>query len=327
MVLLLAEVGKGFGLGHYRRMQVLNNYLNSRGIVSNLSTLENINSHTLNKCKIIILDLREANKRLVAELISKQKLVISLDDLETRKPTIVSVLSLPYIKTYGPPPNFKGTNYLILNPKLLELKTKNTFDILITFGGEDPNNLTTFVLENFSSLFGNKTCCVFIGKAFTNKREIERICNSKGIEVFDESKSEFYNILASSNTIVTSFGMTVYEALTLGKNILLFNNSEYHHKIFRRSGLEKSNRVKEIGYLRQGRWIKVADREFLTSPESKKNLEIDVTGNLERWLEIIERVAKINDVDFNFISHSRAYYRDQNKTVFLKGNNVLELPF
>lgn len=331
MILILTKKGKGLGLGHFKRMNILNSFLNYQKIPTILAEIEEFDSKLLRDNKIVLLDLREVDNKTIFYILKERKIIISLDDIETSKPSLVSILSLPYEKTIGPSPNFEGIKYLILDPRLESINTSNDFDILITFGGEDPNNLTTLVIERFSDFLLSKKTCVFIGDLFTKKDEIIEVCKNKKIDVFDTTNSELYEIMSRSKVIITSFGITTYEALAMNKKVLLFNTSEYHHRIYEIGKNELGSEVVEIGFLSsKGPIILLKDINTIfdsTYNNSSQIKKININENLHRWKNIIERLISISHLDFESISLSKAISRSNNKTKFMFYDKEIDVVF
>jgi len=322
MVLLLTRKGKGFGLGHLKRMEVLRNFLLSKGIKVDLLLLEEF-TYEVRNYDVILTDAREIDEELVRNLVRSGKILISLDDIETYKPYVVSVFSLPHFGVcWGA--NFDGIDYLILNPYLLEVEKSRDIDILITFGGEDPNNLTMFVLKNFSEFLRNKRVGVYVGELFKYTDYLKELKSFVSFEIFESRYFNIHKLIGCSDVIITSFGITVYEALVLGKKVLLFNNSEYHHNITLMSGLIGKG-VFEVGYLDKKRFV------FLNFPEnidfSIPTINIDVSRNLDRWYSLVIRVLGLKGVDISKFWDSVVVSRSQNITVFNVGSNEFELCF
>ena len=323
-VLILTQIGQNLGLGHFKRMKILENFLNNNSITSKLLTFQEIEEKIIKKSQVIILDAREIELNLINYLISKNKKLISLDDLETSKPYLISVMSLPYTKTFGPNPNFEGYEYLILNPILNNVQKTEELDILITFGGEDPNNLTIKFLKNFSEILKDKKVGILIGELFKNKEEIKNICILKGIQLYQNVPA--YKVISKSKTIVTSFGMTLYESLTLGKNVILFNASEYHHNLFRNSNLEEKYNVLEIAFCKGSEIVITRDIKNINFKNNENTFKIDITQNLNRWKELIERVFNIKEnIDKTFGSVSINRFTD--KTEFYKNGKTILINF
>ncbi|MGC8767013.1 MAG: hypothetical protein ACP5QP_04870 [Brevinematia bacterium] len=320
MVALITKYGQGLGLGHIKRMKVLKTYLTEKEIDSEIFYLENLNYHK--NIKLAIIDAREVDKSLINELIKEKVPVISLDDTETEKPSIISIFSLPFLETKGPKPNFQGKEFLILDPEIQKTKkTGKEFDFLITFGGEDPNNLTELFLNKFKEVIEDKKTAILIGPLFKNREKIKKLAKELNIKVYENEN--IYSLIALSDTIITSFGITTYESLILGKHIILLNNSEYHHKLFLKSKLKRYG-IKEIGFLKNGKLIKNKPQ---INNETIAKFSLNINENLERWANLIKLCLELeNQINFKTLYGAKAIARTKEKTIFLKNNQTIILP-
>lgn len=320
MIALITKYGQGTGIGHLKRMEVLNNFLLNKNITSEILNINNL--HHFNNIDLAILDAREVEEDIINTLLTKNIPTISLDDTETEKPSIISVLSLPYLKTKGPKPNFKGEKFLIINPEIQKTEPqKEEFDILITFGGEDPNNLTSLFLNNFNELIKDKKTALLLGPLFKNKEEVKKLSLKLGIKVYENEN--IYTLISSSKIIVSSFGITTYESLVLGKKVILLNNSKYHHKLFKKSHLRKYG-VEEIGFLKDGTIIKTKQK-----PSTKNICKLDLIPekNLERWLKIVNIALESKTKDLKDFANTKVIDRTPKFTTFLKNGKIFKINF
>ncbi|MFN4245637.1 MAG: hypothetical protein ACK4F9_05765 [Brevinematia bacterium] len=325
-VLILTRIGENFGLGHFKRSKVLEKFLNDNSINTKVLNILDIDDSIISNSGVIMFDAREVDEYFVNHLLSKNKKLISLDDSETYKPYLVSVMSLPYVRIYGPSPNFEGYDYLILDPALGEIDSKSDeLELVVTFGGEDPRGLTLVFLEKFSKVFEGNNSGVIIGELFRNKEVIRDICSSRGIKVFEGVP--LYEIIASSRVVVTSFGMTLYESLVLGKSVILFNSSRYHHDLFKCSGLEEKYNVFEVGFCEGPGVVITGDLNDMSFSDMKKGrFEVNVFSNLNRWKMIFERVIDLR-IQVKEMSGSKVTKRFPNKTDFLVQGRDISICF
>jgi spore coat polysaccharide biosynthesis predicted glycosyltransferase SpsG len=295
-VSILTKASRGYGYGHLRRSNILSDFLRSDGISCQVIDIasgcpEEVNSD------VLVVDARELKNDEIKRLLRLGKPIISFDDTETFKPYSVSIMSLPYLNLSGPSPNYEGMNFLILDPSILEVQPlevkPHEFDILITFGGEDPNSLTEIVLSKFAEVgkFKDFRICVVIGSLFREKEFLKEKARKLGVFVIEpERPMDVIEAISKSRLVLTSFGITVYESLVLGKRVILLNNSEYHELIFRKSGLD--GWVRSLGVYNEFDVYKFLNlvREVLGSGGEAKALEINPIENLRRIEKIIFRV-------------------------------------
>ena len=305
-VSILTKASRGYGYGHLRRSNILSDFLRSDGISSQVIDItsgcpEEVNSD------VLVFDARELKSDELKRLLRLGKPIISFDDTETFKPYSVSIMSLPYLNLSGPSPNYEGMNFLILDPSILEVKPlevkplevkplevkPHEFDILITFGGEDPNSLTKIVLSKFAEVeeFKDFRICVVISSLFREKEFLKEKARKLGFFVIEpERPIDVIEAISKSRLVLTSFGITVYESLVLGKRVILLNNSEYHELISRKSGL--NGWFRSLGVYNEFDVYKFLNlvREVLGSSGEAKVLEINPIENLRRIEKIIFRV-------------------------------------
>ncbi len=113
--------------------------------------------------------------------------------------------------------------------------------ILISFGGEDPENLTGIFLDSVEhdSFYCDKKIIIVEGPFFKN-----RFKSRNNIEVVKSPQSLEKNI-DESDLVITSFGLTAYEALYSNRYVLLLNPSEYHSRLSSRAGIPETG-VKSV---------------------------------------------------------------------------------
>ncbi len=292
-VSVLTKASKGYGYGHLRRSNILSGFLNSEGISSQVIDITLACSEGVDG-DVIITDAREIRTDELRKLLKSGRPVVSFDDTETFKPYSVSIMSLPYLNLWGPSPNYEGVDFLVLDPSILKFRTHECeFDVLITFGGEDPNNLTEFVLSKFAEVeeIRNFKVSVLIGILFRNKDSLRQRAERLGIVAIEpDDPTDVINAISKSRLVLTSFGITVYESLVLGKKVVLLNNSEYHELIFRKSGL--TDFVESLGVYYEFdslQFLEVIER-ILSDEDGFKMFGVNPFENLGRIKSLVERV-------------------------------------
>jgi spore coat polysaccharide biosynthesis predicted glycosyltransferase SpsG len=119
-------------------------------------------------------------------------------------------------KKFYPRKTYAGWNYILLSEHIHKYKTKNKkkFDIIISFGGSDPNCLTEFFIKFLLRFkFNLKVCCI-IGSLNKKKKQIKKLCNnSNGMIKFYLSKKKIYKYLNKSKFAIISVGLTSYETI------------------------------------------------------------------------------------------------------------------
>lgn len=114
--------------------------------------------------------------------------------------------------------------------------------VLISFGGEDPANLSSSLLDLLlkSDLLYGKDINLVIGPLFKEKNWPD------GIRLI-RNCSDLRSILLDYDLIFTSYGLTCFEALASGAAVILLNPSRYHQR------LSRFLRIPEIGVAKPGK--------------------------------------------------------------------------
>ncbi len=99
-------------------------------------------------------------------------------------------------------------------------------NILISFGGEDPENLSLRLLKVLlsDSIFRREQITVVQGSLFTRKSWPREIRILK--DVWD-----LKNLLMEFDLVFTSYGLTCFESLAAGVPVILLNPSPYHKRL------------------------------------------------------------------------------------------------
>mgnify|MGYP005834575737 CR=1 FL=1 len=175
---------------------------------------------------LVFSDLRDSNRRLMKRL-QRVAPVIALDDMgDGKNRAHLTIYSLPtHEEVEG---NFKGPEYIVLGGGINSVKPLSREDrkgILVTFGGSDPYDLSRRVTRVLNSL-GFKPTVV---KGPFYKGDIRDV----DCYIVENPKS-LHHLIGSAELVITSFGITMYEAFRLKTPVLLFNHTKYHWELGRR---------------------------------------------------------------------------------------------
>lgn len=170
---------------------------------------------------LIIIDSYNVDENYFSKLRKLSRKLMYIDDLHSLKYYDVDILLNRAIGAesinYNAAKNCRillGSRYMILRKEFrennaIEIK-ENVENILITFGGSDPVNMTYKVLECFKNM--NYNFKVVIGSSFSNEniKNIEKIKQlSSNIELFYNPKMS--KVFKMCDIAVTACGGTVYE--------------------------------------------------------------------------------------------------------------------
>lgn len=247
-ILFIVSAGGHFGFGHLQRMFLLADKLSSdfniifslKESCSDAEKLVKEKNYILLPFKDIeekirtkgpydrvIVDIRDTSKD---EMMTYKTFgpVFSIDDMgDGGQLAFCNIKMLPSLNS-GFKFNFSGIEYLLLNSELKKknIKTKKVKKILVTFGGSDPARLTNKVLNLIS------------GKGFEITAVVGPFFREK-INNFDDVKNVFSpdslaELIAETDLVITSFGMTLMESLYTNTPVLIVNPSEYHNDLTRK---------------------------------------------------------------------------------------------
>ncbi|CAB3290119.1 putative Spore coat polysaccharide biosynthesis protein spsG [Methanocaldococcus lauensis] len=132
---------------------------------------------------------------------------------------------------------FYGPKYLILRDEFYKVKkemlkkdkeNKPIKNILIAFGGSDPSNLTCRVLEELLSKDKNYNINIVLGPKFQYENKLNELVkkhNKNKIKIY-KNINNMANLMKDMDLIITSPGMTMFEALFLEVPVVVLYQNE-----------------------------------------------------------------------------------------------------
>ena len=332
-VVFVVIAGKEHGIGHLKRCSIIagsgkksfNSYFSivdyddSDNISDILNfpiiDLKNLKEMSLvsNGIDAIVTDCRDTNKKFMRSLI-KIAPVISIDDLgKGARHAVLRIISLPTLKK--PETNYNGLQYLVLDPLIDKIKQKikdsnneEKRGIVVSFGGSDPHNLTLEIVKIL--LASNYRPKVIKGPFYRGSLE--------GIDVdIIENPKNIYDLIARAELLITSFGITMFEALYLGTPVILYNHTKYHYKLSLKYDLPN---LAYPGYFSKSDMKRILletinNKERLLSSCEKYQSLIDINAH-ERIIRIIRGTIDNGRKDCLFHHHSyRIIFRKEDYSV------------
>ncbi len=123
-----------------------------------------------------------------------------------------------------------GPTYNLINSKFFSPNKNNKYTprILITMGGEDPDNLTSWIIENSAEILNLLDVRIIIGAAHPDKIKVRQQTFKylSEAEIFDSPESLIEHAIWS-NIAITAGGMSAYE-LAASENALIGIAIESH---------------------------------------------------------------------------------------------------
>lgn len=134
---------------------------------------------------------------------------------------------------------FQGPRYYIFKKKFFELVEMSVEPepgrYLICFGGSDNLNLTERSLEILSGKAGIQIIDIIVGSGYKNldslTQQVKTLSNMSEINLFVDIE-DVASIMVKSATVITSPGMSMFEAFFLKRQVLAFAQNEFHQQVF-----------------------------------------------------------------------------------------------
>jgi spore coat polysaccharide biosynthesis predicted glycosyltransferase SpsG/SAM-dependent methyltransferase len=242
-VLFCTAAGEGYGMGHLRRcLAVAHEGKDSfrstlcllRGERQALERVElppelesSAYPEGAGHVDLVVSDLRDTNRSEMRRLVRIAP-VFAIDDAgEGSRLAAVCVYPLPLIEDL--PGNYTGQSYMVLPSrirKLSPLVSEKKQGVLVSFGGSDPEGLTPIVAGMLNRM-GIRPIVVR-GPLFSS--------DLSGIDAeIVDGGADILDLINGAEVLISSFGITAYEAFYLGTPVVLFNRSRYHEELAQRS--------------------------------------------------------------------------------------------
>jgi len=269
--------GKFAGTGHFKRIQIiydflkkkytkLNFYFLYKNLINSRNTLDQLTKKKhiiykknfekklsfINQDDILICDTPFGIDSTLKKFLLKKKIykVLLFDDLnkpKLEKCTIINgiksfknqIKSNNFVRVYS------GVKYILLNKLYSNTKInkKNKkFTILLTLGGTDLNNNLYKILIILSKIPNLKILAI-IGSQIKKNNQVFKIKNKKIKFIFN--KKNLYKYYCKSTISITAGGISMFESVALKKPTLVFQTHE--HQKYAIQYLLKKNAIIKIG--------------------------------------------------------------------------------
>ena len=324
-VLLVPALDRGVGTGHLKRCLSLMKKIDSEsfiltglgekdGLLQNIPVSRQLPRHELNKKVFWDFILLDRMKTSISDL----KLLYSFGPAIGLDEGGPARRYFPYLIDTLPGSNLQvKANVSSLRFLDLPVKRKLSFNypfhkILVTFGGEDPADLSNSLLQMIlkRTLFNIEAVTVVEGPCFESKSW------PRGLKVI-RNPSCLKEDICKYDLVFTSFGMTCFEALSAGVPVILLNPTAYHRKLSLLSGIPeigiKKPKVKKLRKMLKDRTMFAGLLRRVESQISNKDLPLDkflLDLVPDNSLECPACEAMINPAIARY--ESRSYFRCQN---------------
>jgi spore coat polysaccharide biosynthesis predicted glycosyltransferase SpsG len=135
---------------------------------------------------------------------------------------------------------FFGPKYWILRPEFLELREVNRNigpikRILLIFGGSDPSNFSTKVLESLFEMQTEFNISLVLGGGFNHNEKLKEVIQTNTslskVDVF-RSIDNIAEMMMQSDVVFASPGLTYFESLAVGTPVLGFHQNKMQEVVF-----------------------------------------------------------------------------------------------
>jgi len=184
---------------------------------------------------IVINDILDTDEDYILKLKEKGFFVVNFEDLGAGADCADVVVNALYEKSEPPDNSCYGYKYVclrdeffIFNPKKIQKKAEN---ILLLFGGSDPNNLTLRSIKAVEKLnLKNISVVIVIGLGYRFKNKLDIYVNrlkNKGFKIRKEQNVKtIAKFLSTTDLVITSNGRTIYEAAAMGVPCISISQNE-----------------------------------------------------------------------------------------------------
>lgn len=175
-----------------------------------------------NNIQTLVIDNLNSEKKFIIELKKQNINIISFDDQGEGSlyADILINAIVPTVHTYTKTKVYKGNEYIVLNKKFIEKSkiynvNKNYNNILLSFGGSDPKNISLRALRELSTI-DNINITVVIGSAYNYKNIIKDYAkNLKNCNIIYNAK-DMGELMSMNDICIISGGITLYETSVVG---------------------------------------------------------------------------------------------------------------
>ena len=202
---------------NYTILPKFNSIKNESSYISNLMKSKNF--------QIIILDMREFGESLSKYLKQSNHYVVLIDDAWCKTAYADLIINGTIVEKYHKYKKinkyskvYTGTNYLIMpnhfkkfRKQLYNIKQKQNYNIVITMGGSDYDNLTELVVNSLLH-FNNLRINILVGPFFKNYKNLKQVSNNRNVKIIKSSKT-IWKEFNKADIAISASGNTLYELI------------------------------------------------------------------------------------------------------------------
>lgn len=233
--------------------------------------------------QMVINDILDTDSDYILKLKSNGYFVVNFEDMGTGTEFADVVFDALYEHDISEENVFTGHKYYILKDEFYfqphKIISTGVNNVLITFGGTDPNNFTEKVLRAITSTSFKGRINIILGLGYHDKKGlIDKIESNPAIQVYT-NVSNISEYMFKADIIFTSAGRTMYEVCSLGvPTICLCQNERELSHIF------GSN---DNGFINMGLG------EFV-SEEDIRDQFIELVNDFDKRLELNQKMLSVD---------------------------------
>jgi UDP-2,4-diacetamido-2,4,6-trideoxy-beta-L-altropyranose hydrolase len=291
--------------GQVKKLLNKNNFKNifnlKKNIKLNAEIKETIKIVKNNSIDIVIVDKYKIDKKILKE-ISRIVKTVYIADLKERKFPVDLVINgfvgydnqISYNKSKTK--CLLGPKYQILDKRFEVQKTKKKkYDLLITFGGYDENNIIELFLECWDKIERKIKILIILGPGTKRTQQIKKMLKKypKEITIMNQTSKMFENI-AETRFGLCAGGLTTYEFARM--NIPFAIICQNKHQLITAKEWEKRKIARNLGTINKNTSKKI--NGYLTSIiENKIKLTINKTYSINSESKtLVNEIRKLVNV-------------------------------
>lgn len=171
---------------------------------------------------------------------------------------------------------YTGRKYSIMRHDI-ENNIDSDHDLLVTFGGSDPNDLTTQILNYFKKLNLQRNVSIIVGPGF--KKSVSDFKQNFPEHNFINCPRATFEHIAAANIVITSLGTTVQEIEHLNKKgVICFNyESDAHDFSLIQSASSNKKNWLSLGHYSDLKYDEI--QYFFNEKADKQEKDLDSWGS------------------------------------------------
>ena len=187
--------------------------------------------------QLVINDILDTSKEYIACLKNDGYFVVNFEDLGSGTEIADVVFDALYEHEVGENKVFTGHKYYILKDEFYfqpqKVITHHVDNVLITFGGSDPNNFTEKVIDSILATNYEGRINVILGLGYLGLDDlINKYESNQSIQIY-QNVSDISEFMFQADIIFTSAGRTMYEVCSIGvPTICLCQNEREMSHVF-----------------------------------------------------------------------------------------------